>query len=263
MRATTSRPCSSKHSDSSAYGEAFSHFYDELYGTDDQSVAAAVACLASLAGQGPVLEFGVGTGRLALPLARRLPPGSVWGVDSSPAMLYTLAAKDPERTVTAWCGDMSSIEPDVGPRSCSLIFAAFNTFYLLTDRSAQSRCLRSSSALLSPGGRLVLEVYRPAPQPADFTETSRVGTTRAGQPVTVTYRRSAADPEVFDGEVRLGPEARGTWSIRPIRTGDLDAMAAQACFTLESRWGDWSGRPYFESVGRHVSIWRRPGPDEA
>jgi hypothetical protein len=172
-------------------------------------------------------------------------------------MLDALANNDPQGTVTAWCGDMSTIEPDVVPRPCSLVFAAFNTFYLLAERAAQMRCLRHTYALLSPGGRLVLELYRPAPQPADFTETSQAGTTKAGLPVTVAYRRSAVDAEVFEGEVRLGPDACGTWSMRPLRTADLDVMAAEAGFRLESRWGDWSGRPYFESVGRHVSVWRR------
>src|SRR5699024_8523410 len=101
--------------------------------------------------------LGVGTGRLAIPLAER--GLDVTGVDTSPAMLEVLADKDPDGRVRTILGDMA--DPRVGDRQFDLVFVAYNTFFNLVADGAQQRCLARVRELLAPGGRFVVEAFVP------------------------------------------------------------------------------------------------------
>ncbi|HKA05313.1 MAG TPA: class I SAM-dependent methyltransferase [Acidimicrobiales bacterium] len=238
--------------DPSAYGEGIADVYDEWYA--DLEVDEPVEALAALAGGGPVLELGVGTGRLALPLAaRRL---AVSGVDASTAMVARLKAKHGGDGIAVTVGDMAGPEP---PGPFSLVFAAVNTFFGAFHRAEdQQACMTSVARRLQPGGRFVIEAF--VPEPAESGDSVRVRQLSADRVVlTVTVTDIAAQTahgqfvELVDGErVRLRP-----WSIRWCRPDELDAMATAAGLELEHRWGGWQGEPFTPDSSRHVSVWRQ------
>jgi SAM-dependent methyltransferase len=138
-----------------SYGDAMADVYDEWYAELPQ-LDAAIECLAGLAEGGTVLELGVGTGRLALPLAAR--GVRVVGVDASAAMIERLRAKPGSDAVEAVVGDMAASSP-AGP--FTLAFAAVNTFFGLDTEHAQAECFASVAARLSSGGRLAIEAFVP------------------------------------------------------------------------------------------------------
>lgn len=241
--------------DDATYGERFADVYDEWY-ADLTDTDACVAALAGLAAGGPVLELGVGTGRLAIPLAAT--GVAVTGVDTSPAMLARLAAKPDGERVEAVLGDMA--EPPVGQRRFALVVAAYNTFFNLIDPGAQQRCLHAVGGHLAHGGRLVLEGFVPA--------EGRIGPTDVVVPRTVTadrvvlsVTRSRPDDQELLGQyiditeagIRLRP-----WQIRYARPDQLDAMAADAGLRLVQRWAGWAGEEFGPDSPTHVSRYQRP-----
>jgi len=139
----------------SSYGDAFADVFDDWY-ADVSDVPATVRALARLAGPGPVLELGVGTGRIALPLAAT--GVEVHGVDASSAMLDRLRAKPGGDRVTTTCGDMATALP-AGPYP--LVFVAYNTIFNLLTEEAQRACFAAVTSRLTPGGRFAVEAFVP------------------------------------------------------------------------------------------------------
>ena len=178
---TTSTVTATMHPGAAAYGDAFADVYDEWYGelSDVPSVVAAVAAMA----RGPVLELGVGTGRLAVPLADRL--ADVHGMDASAAMLERLRANDPGGRVVPHLGDMAGPLP-LGP--WSVVFAAYNTFFNLDDERRQLECMRAVHAVLAADGAFVIEAFVPSttPVPRRSVEVRRRQLGRRVLSVTVT-----------------------------------------------------------------------------
>ena len=147
----------------SSYGDAFADVYDDWYG-DPVPVGAAVDRLAALAGGGPVLELGVGTGRLAIPLAAR--GLAVWGIDASAAMLARLAAKPGGERVTAVLGRHGRARVRSGAPPFTLAFVAANTLFNLADsEAAQAGASPVWPRVAGPGGRFVVEAFVPADDP--------------------------------------------------------------------------------------------------
>ncbi len=242
--------------DETTYGESFADVYDEWYqGISD--VAVTVADLIDLAGAGPVLELGIGTGRLAVPLAEAAPGLRVYGVDTSPAMLARLAERDTAGLVDARLGDMIDGLPD-GP--FALAFVAYNTIFNLTGDGTQEACFRAVADRLAPGGRFVVEAFVPD-EPArsgDDVSVRSMSATRVVLSVTVhdPERQAASGQyvELTEGAgVRLRP-----WSIRYATPAQLDAMAAGAGLALEHRWARFGREPFGDDAPRHVSVYRRP-----
>src|SRR5256885_2167910 len=132
------------------YGARWAALYDDWHAgmMDDEG---AVAVLAELA-DGAALEFGVGTGRLAIPLAAR--GIEVIGVDISPEMLAELRAKPGGDRVTTMVGDMTTVW---AAREFSLVYIAFSSLFVLPTQEAQVQFFRNAAAHLRPGGRFVLE----------------------------------------------------------------------------------------------------------
>lgn len=240
-----------------SYGEAFADVYDDWY-ADVSDTEGTVARLASLAAGRPVLELGVGTGRLALPLAAA--GVAVSGIDASPAMVARLAAKPGGDRITVAVGDMADLEavaPPAGTRF-GVVFAAFNTLFNLTDVAAQQRCLRGAAARLAADGCVVVEanVFDPDPDPREAV------TVRSMEAGRVVLSVSRADPaaqtvagqfvDLVDGApVRLRP-----WALRYASPEQLDELAAGAGLVLAERWGGWRGEPFTEASGLHVSRYR-------
>ena len=133
------------------YGASFADVYDDWYGTISD-VDATVAALSRLAGRGLVVELGVGTGRIALPLAAD--GATVIGIDASPDMLARLRAKPHADRVCVTVADMAELPLAAG--RAGLVFAAFNTFFNLPDAAAQRRALTEVARVLAPGGRFVV-----------------------------------------------------------------------------------------------------------
>jgi len=235
----------------SSYGDGIADVYDDWY--EQLEVDAPVTALATLAGDGPVLELGIGTGRLALPLAAR--GVRVSGVDASPAMVARLRAKPGGDRIDVVVGDMTGLDP-AGP--FTLAFAAVNTFFNLTAAGAQEACFQAVAARLVTGGRFVVDAF--VPDPDEDGDSVRVRTVAADRVVLDVVHTDVSGQRAFgqivelvDGEpVRLRP-----WSVRWSTPDQLDAMATAAGLEREHRWSDWEAGAFGPDSPRHVSVWRR------
>ena len=241
--------------DESTYGEAFADVYDDWY-HDVTDVPATVDLLRRLGGDGPFLELGIGTGRIALPLAAT--GASVTGIDSSPAMLDRLADHAATRSlsVSVVRGDMVRDLP-TGP--FSTVFVTYNTFFNVRDADRQQRLFHEVASRLSPGGRFVIEAFVPdLSRPAG----GNVGVRSLGaeRVVLVADVHEPAEQRV-DGQIIEFTEAGGVrlrpFSIRYCPVDELDRMAALAGFTLERRMETMAGDVEFSpESATHVSIYR-------
>jgi len=236
------------------YGDHIAEVYDELYGFPAET-DAAVELLAELAAGGPVLELGIGTGRLALPLAHRGLP--VTGIDASEAMVAKLRAKPGAETIALAIGDFADVGVD-GP--FRLVFVAFNTFFSLLTQDEQVRCTTNAAARLEPGGRFVIEAF--VPDVARFDRGQRTASERIGTDL-VALEVSTHDlsrQHVTSAHVLLRESGTRIYpvQIRYCWPSELDLMAQLAGLELERRWSDWRGAPFTADSTSHVSVWRRP-----
>jgi SAM-dependent methyltransferase len=252
--------------DETTYGDAFADVYDDWYaGISD--IPTTIDTLAELARGGRardaavrVLELGVGTGRLAVPLAEAHPGViTVVGVDASRAMLDRLTERDPDRLVETVEGEMVSGLPD-GP--FDLAFVAYNTLFNLTGGGEQAACFRAVADRLRPGGRFVVEAFVPDDPPRDGDDVS-VRSMAADRVVLSITRHSALESTAEGHFVEL-TERHGVrlrpWSIRYRTPDELDALAEGAGFELERRWQDMARTSFTTDSDRHVSVYRVPAP---
>jgi SAM-dependent methyltransferase len=244
--------------DASTYGDRFAEVYDDWYGavTDAEACAARVAGVVAEAGGGPVLELGIGSGRLALPLAAR--GLEVHGIDASEAMVARLRAKPGGHGPVVTVGDMADLDL-VEPPPFAVVLVAFNTFFNLATEDAQRRCLHRVAALLAPGGSFLLEAFVPdgpggtgvdgALTPrrisADEVVLSVSQRDRAAQTITGQH------VHVTEAGIRLRP-----WHLRYATPEQLDALAADAGLALAWREAGWRGEPFTEDSDVHVSAYR-------
>ncbi len=235
----------------SSYGDGIADVYDAWYeaGFDTQG---AVEQLALLAAGGPVLELGVGTGRLALPLAAR--GLRVDGVDASAAMLDRLRAKPGADLLGLTLGDMAEAEP---AGRYTLVFVAANTFFGLTTVADQRRCLANVAARLAPGGAFVIEAFVPDDR-IERGSSVEVRTLAADRVVLFVNRFEPATQEAFgqyvdvtEAGIRLRPS-----HIRYAPPAELDDLAAAVGLALEQRWAGWRGEPFGPDSTAHVSVYR-------
>lgn len=250
--------------DPAGYGDAFADVYDDWY-ADFFDTPGAVRALANLSGAGPVLELGVGTGRLAIPLAES--GIAVIGIDASAAMLERLRLKNPEGTVDGVLADMAAFGAILrsDPRGLPiggypLAFCAFNTFFNLDTEELQTACLAETAAVLSPGGRLVIEAFVPT-DPGSVpdrafaearVESEREVITSTDHDAQSQTIRGRHIEKLADGHVHVR-----AWSVRYLSPSQLDELAASAGLELETRHEDWRGLPFTELSQRHVSVYRR------
>ncbi|MBI4883256.1 MAG: class I SAM-dependent methyltransferase [Actinobacteria bacterium] len=246
--------------DDATYGEGFADVYDDWY-RDISDVRTTVATLAALASGGRVLELGVGTGRLAVPLAAE--GLEVHGIDSSPAMLQRLAAKAGGDAVHQTLGDMSGDGPQGLPAGpFALVFIAYNTIFGLPSAERQRDCFHNVAARLASDGLFVVEAFVPDPT---HDASPRIAV-RSLTVDRVVLGVSAADPseqkahgQYIDitetGGVRLRP-----WSIRWATIEQLDEMAAAAGFVVSERWESFDHAPFGPDSARHVSVYRLLSP---
>lgn len=240
--------------DAAEYGRLVAADYDAFYeGVFDTD--GAVDRLVELAGGGPVLELGVGTGRLALPLAER--GLDVHGVDGSPEMLALLAAKPGGQVIPTTLGDFSQV---LVPGRFSLAALTFNTVFALPDQAAQVRCFANVARHLVPGGCFVVEAWVPdvPAGPGRQLSTRRLAEGYVG---LVVAEHDRVNQRLHTTQVVLGG-ATGV-HVYPVvhryaHPSELDLMAQLAGLQLEARWADWRGSRYVSTSTEHVSVYRLP-----
>lgn len=233
-----------------SYGDAFADVYDDWY-ANISDVDATVRTLVELADGGTVLELGVGTGRLAIPLAAA--GIEVHGIDSSEAMLARMAAKPGGGAVHTHLGDMVHGLPD---GSFHLAFVAYNTFFNLLTEADQRACFDAVAQRLTDGGSFVIEAFVPeaAHDPASAVTVKSVTAARVVLSVSTSDPAAQrAEGQYVDiteaGGVRLRP-----WSIRWVTPAQLDEMAEAAGFHLQHRWEDFAKAEFDGESPRHVSV---------
>jgi SAM-dependent methyltransferase len=240
-----------------SYGDGFADVYDEWYeGVSD--VDATVASIIELANGGPVLELGVGTGRLAVPLAEAgaATGTEVHGIDTSSAMLDRLRAKDHEGRVAVHRGDMVDDLPD-GP--FAVVFVAYNSLFNLTEPERQRACFAAVAERLASGGRFVVEAFVPDDPPRVGSEVTVRSLTADRVVLSVSVHRP--DEQVAEGQfVELSAEGgvrMRPWMIRYATPAELDGMARAAGLELEHRWRGFDDHSFQPDDERHVSVYRR------
>ena len=243
--------------DETTYGDAFSDVYDDWYATISD-VATTTETLLELAGGGAVLELGVGTGRLAVPLAvaGQEHGVTVAGLDSSQAMLDRLAERDPGALVAQHLGNMAGPLPG-GPYR--LVVVAYNTLFNLASHDLQADCFREVAAVLERGGRFVVEAFVPDGSATRSSDVSVRSLTADRVVLSVSLQdpdRQTAEGQFVEfteaGGVRLRP-----WSIRYSSPAELDGMADAAGFDIEHRWTSFDRTAFDEDADRHVTVFRR------
>jgi len=233
----------------SLYGDRIADVYDELYG-DATDVAGTVRAVAALAARGPVLELGVGTGRLAIPMAEA--GLDVHGVDASPAMVERLRAKPGGDRVTVTVGDFADLD-GVGD-GFAVVLLPFNALFNLPSAEAQRRCLRRCAEVLRPGGHVVVEAVVPADDPV--ASGVAVRDVSADRVLLSAFRRegdvvTGSLVSITEAGIRLHP-----WQIRPVPPATLDEMAAAAGLELVRRHGGWRDEPFDDDSDRQVVVYR-------
>ena len=229
------------------FGDRISEIYD---GWHPQAASEMVGGLRDLAGAGPALELGIGTGRVALPLAMQ--GVEVHGIDASEAMVAKMRAKPGGERLRVTIGNFADV--DVAHKY-SLVFVVFNTFFALSTQEEQVRCFANVASRLEPGGRFLIEAF--VPDLSRFTGGQLVQATRvgAGEVRLEASRHDRAAQRVSsqyvlidEAGIRLYPvQVRYCWA------SELDLMARLAGMRLAERWSNWRREPFTSASGSHIS----------
>ena len=237
------------------FGERVAEKYDESAGEmfAPAAIDPVVDFLAGLAGDGAALELGVGTGRIALPLAQRGVP--VHGIDLSEAMVARLRAKPGAERIGVTVGDFATTTVE---GSFSVAYLVFNTINNLTSQDEQVACFQNVAAHLGPGGCFVIEAGVPALQrlpPGETVRAFHVSATRLGfdEYDVVSQGLISHHYTVVDGELEVvSMPFRYAWPA------ELDLMARLAGMRLRERWSGWTREPFTSDSDSHVSVWEKP-----
>lgn len=224
--------------------------YDEDHG--DQDVKDVVDVLFDLADGGAALEFAIGTGRIALPLAAR--GCRVTGIEFSAAMVAQLRAKEAAAPLEVVIGDMAStrVKGDF-----SLVFLVFNTIDNLLTQDDQVACFQNAAAHLTPGGCFVIETLVPPIQRLPYGETHLAFANGPDHMGTDTF--DVVTQNYSSHHIRRHGDTLTHNSV-PFRyawPAEFDLMARIAGLTLESRWSGWNKAPFTNTSRSHVSVWRK------
>lgn len=241
--------------DDGYFDEAIAARYDEssseMFAAD--TVDPAVDLLAELAGGGRALELGIGTGRIALPLAEQGVP--VVGIDMSTAMVARLRAKPGAEAIAVTIGDFATTTAE---GQFALAYLVFNTINNLTTQAAQVACFRNVSEQLEPGGRFVIEVGVPELRRLPPGETHVVF--RASEDRWGFDEYHVATQEFWSYHLRFqhGEVERHSVPFRYVWPSELDLMAELAGMRLSERWSGWKREPFTSESRKHVSVWEKP-----
>ena len=232
------------------YGDRIAEIYDRMFAGDADVV---VRTLAQLAGVGRALELGIGTGRVALPLAER--GVEVHGIDASEAMVNQLRAKPGGDAIPVSIGDFADFRVD---GSFALVFVVFNTIFGLTTQEAQVQCFRCVAEHLTAGGVFLNEAF--VPDPARFARGQNVSVTSVESDLVTldVARHDAANQRVYSQHLLFAESGTRLFPVqlRYAWPSELDLMARLAGLRL--RWSDWDGAPFTSASSGHISLYERP-----
>jgi SAM-dependent methyltransferase len=236
------------------FGERVAARYDESSAEmfEPSAVDPVVDFIADLAGDGGALELGIGTGRIALPLAQR--GVRVHGIDLSEAMVAKLRAKPRAEEIGVTIGDFATTSV---PGAFSVAYLVFNTIMNLTTQDAQVACFQNVAAHLEPGGCFVIEVGVPSLQRLPPGETVRafdVSPTHLGfdEFDVASQGLISHHYSIVDGELDVV-----SMPFRYVWPSELDLMARIAGMTLRERWSGWRREPFTSESTKHVSVWEK------
>jgi SAM-dependent methyltransferase len=238
------------------------HFDERIaaqYDSDDgemfqpAAINPVVSFLAGLAGDGGALEFGIGTGRIAVPLSQR--GVRVHGIDVSAPMVDQLRPKPGADQIGVTIGDFATAQVSGTFR---LVYLVYNTIMNLTTQDEQVECFRNAAAHLEPGGSFVIEVGIPALQrlpPGETVRAFQVSPTHLGFDEYDIARQILYSHHywVRDGE-RLELDSA---PYRYVWPSELDLMARLAGMTLRERWSGWDREPFTSESTKHISVWQK------
>jgi SAM-dependent methyltransferase len=237
------------------FGEGVAERYDERYAdlSDPAVVDPIVTFLADLARDGAALELGIGTGRIALPLAER--GIQVHGIDLSEAMVARLRSKPGADRIGVTIGDFATTTVD---GTFSLAYLVANTIMNLTTQGEQIDCFRNVAAHLEPGGCFVIEVLVPGLRrlpPGETFQPFEVSPTHLGFDEYDVARQRLVSHHywIADGKVELFSAP-----FRYVWPSELDLMARLAGMTLRARRSGWNRKPFTSASTKHVSVWEKP-----
>ena len=230
--------------------QRYETLWPELYESD--LLDAAVDVLHRLAGPGPVLELGIGTGRIALPLRRR--GIRVDGIELSPAMVAQLQSQEDASEIAVIVGDFATARVD---ETFALAYLVRNTITNLTTQDEQLECFRNVARHLKPGGCFVIENCIPELRRLPPGETMQVFAATPTHIGVGEYNVASQIEEshhwwVIDGQLKtFSSPHRYVWP------SDLDLMARLAGLTLRDRWNDWHRGPFTSESRSHISVWEK------
>jgi SAM-dependent methyltransferase len=236
------------------FGEHVASRYDEWDAAafEPAAVDPVVDFLAGLAGDGAALELGIGTGRIALPLAAR--GVHVHGIELSSAMVARLKAKPGSEAIGVSVGDFATTRVD---EMFALAYLVVNTIMNLTTQAEQVACFRNVAAHLAPGGCFVVEVGVPQLRrlpPGDTVRAFDISPERLG-----FDEYDVAAQGLVSHHYRTVDGALDVVSVpfRYVWPSELDLMAQLAGMTLHERWGGWRQEPFTSDSEMHVSVWEK------
>jgi hypothetical protein len=236
------------------FGERVAARYDESSADmfEPAVVDPVVDFLADLAGDGAALELGIGTGRIALPLASR--GVRVHGIDLSEAMVARLRAKPGAERIGVTIGDFATTTVE---GTFSLAYLVFNTIMNLTTQDEQVACFRNVAAHLEPGGSFLIEVGVPSLRrlpPGETVRAFHLSATRLGFDEFDVARQGLISHHysVVDGKLEVV-----SMPFRYVWPAELDLMARIAGMTLRERWSGWKREPFTSESTKHVSVWEK------
>jgi hypothetical protein len=217
------------------------------------AIDPVVSFLADLAGPGGALEFGIGTGRIALPLSQR--GVRVHGIELSPAMAAELRSQPGSASTGVTVGDFADTRV---AGTFRLVYLLRNTITNLTTQDAQVDCFANAAAHLEPGGCFVIEVYVP--------ELQRLPPGETVHPFTVTPEHLGFEEYDIAAQIAVshhywvvdGKLETFAAPFRYVWPSELDLMARLAGLTLRGRWAGWHREPFTSASRSHVSVWEKP-----
>ena len=235
------------------FDERVAASYDESSAEmfDPEVVDPVVDFLVELAGNGHALELGIGTGRIALPLAGR--GVQVHGIELSKAMVARLRAKPGGDEIGVTIGDFATASVN---GTFSVAYVVFNTIMNLTAQDTQVACFRNVADHLEAGGCFVIEVGVPDLQRLPPGETFRAFPVSEGR--FDEYDVAAQGLTSHHFRIIDGKADRVSVPFRYVWPAELDLMAQLAGMTLQDRWSGWKREPFTSASRKHVSVWEKP-----
>jgi len=233
------------------YGDIWAETYDKNFPEPNDG---SLELLRELGGSGPVLELGVGTGRMAGPLSDSL---QVDGVEASPKMK--------EQLKNRWGDSVEIVAHDFSnfslSRKYSLVFVAFNTFFALLTQEDQVECMRSVASVLKPGGKFLLELF--VPDLGRFDRGQRFST------LALDNSSCKVEASVHDSigqtiQTQVMTFTSNGTDLKPIKLryawpAEVDLMARLAGLSRLERWGGWKKQPFDSQSVQHISVYGKEG----